>query len=63
MRDRRREMKRRAASTASSSKAHGTRTELDPWRRACEDGSPKASQRLNTAGSGVPSKPPMSWLQ
>ncbi|CPU63658.1 Uncharacterised protein [Mycobacteroides abscessus] len=53
----------RVTSTASSSNAHGTRTEPDPCRRECDDSSPNAVQRLNTPGSGVPSKPPMSWLQ
>ncbi len=53
----------RATSTASSSNAHGTRYELEPCSRLCELSRPNASQRLNTAGSGVPSKPPMSWLQ
>src|SRR5690606_1657383 len=50
-------------STACSSKAHGTRYEVEPCRRECEDSSPNASQRLKTPGSGVPSNPPMSWLQ
>ena len=27
------------------------------------DSRPNATQRLNSAGGGVPSKPPMSWLQ
>ena len=36
---------------------------LLPCRRLCDDSRPNCSQRLNTAGSGVPSKPPMSWLQ
>ena len=41
----------------------GTRYEVDPCSRECDDKSPNAVQRLNTSGSGVPSKPPMSWLQ
>src|SRR6187455_1240027 len=53
----------RVISTASSSNAHGTRYEVLPWSRECDDNNPKASQRLNTAASGFPSKPPMSWLQ
>ena len=54
---------RRVISTASSSNAHGTRTDPDPCRRECDESSPNASHRLNTSGSGVPSNPPMSWLQ
>src|SRR5699024_1536390 len=54
---------RRATAPAASSTAHGAREELAPCRRECEESRPKASQRLNTAGSGEPSKPPMSWLQ
>src|SRR5262245_38929015 len=50
-------------STASSSNNHGTRYDDQPCSRLCEDSSPKASHRLNSAGDGVPSKPPMSWLQ
>lgn len=50
-------------STASSSNAHGTRYESEPWNRLWLESRPKAVQRLKTAGSGVPSKPPMSWLQ
>ncbi len=53
----------RSTSTDSSSKSHGTRYEWLPCSRLCEDSSPNAIHRLNTAGSGRPSKPPMSWLQ
>src|SRR3954454_16220955 len=55
--------KLRVTSTASSSNAHGTRWELEPCRRECEDSRPKLTQRLNSPAEGVPSKPPMSWLQ
>ncbi len=58
-----RRVKSRVTSTASSSNAHGTRTDVEPWRRECDESSPNASHRLKTAGSAVPSKPPMSWLQ
>ncbi|TWH26131.1 hypothetical protein L600_000700000100 [Isoptericola variabilis J7] len=54
---------RRATSTASSSNAHGTRYDDEPCRREWLDSRPKASQRLKTPASGVPSNPPMSWLQ
>ncbi|MNW63579.1 hypothetical protein D3C74_418000 [compost metagenome] len=53
----------RVTSTASSSNAHGTRTESEPCRRLWEDRSPKANHLLKTPASGTPSKPPMSWLQ
>src|SRR5689334_7226561 len=53
----------RSTSTDSSSKSHGTRYEWLPCNRLCEDSIPNGIQRLNTAGSGRPSKPPMSWLQ
>ncbi len=58
-----RRVKPRATSTASSPNSHGTRYDEEPCSRLCEESRPKASQRLKTAGSGVPSKPPMSWLQ
>src|SRR6478735_6728157 len=54
---------RRVISTASSSNAHGTRYESEPCRRLCDESMPNASHRLNTAESGVPSKPPMSCDQ
>src|SRR5690606_7536829 len=53
----------RVTSTASSSKAHGTRYESEPWKRLWLESMPNAVQRLNTPASGVPSNPPMSWLQ
>ena len=56
-------VKVRVTSTASSSKIHGTRYEVEPWKRLWLPSSPNAVQRLKTAASGVPSKPPMSWLQ
>ncbi len=56
-------VKWRVTSTDSSSNSQGTRYDELPCRRLCEESRPKASQRLNRAGVGVPSKPPMSWLQ
>ena len=56
-------VKTRVTSTASSSNTHGTRYEPEPWNRLCEPSRPKAVQRLKTPASGVPSNPPMSWLQ
>ena len=53
----------RVTSTASSSNSHGTRYDELPCSRLWEESRPKASHRLKSAGSGVPSKPPMSWLQ
>ena len=55
--------KTRSTSTDSSSNSHGTRYDELPCRRLCDDSRPKAIHRLNNAGLGVPSKPPMSWLQ
>src|SRR5690606_23876239 len=53
----------RMTSTASSSNAHGTRTEPEPCRRECEDSRPNGGQRVKTPGSRVPSNPAMPWLQ
>ena len=53
----------RSTSTDSSSKSQGTRYDDEPCSRLWEESRPKAIHRLNRAGEGVPSKPPMSWLQ
>ena len=56
-------VKKRSTSTASSSYTQGTRYDDEPCRRLWGDSRPNATQRLYTAAGGVPSKPPMSWLQ
>src|ERR1035437_9154813 len=53
----------RMTSTASSSNCHGTRYDSLAWSRLCEERRPNAIQRLKTDAGGIPSNPPMSWLQ
>src|ERR1035437_6522182 len=53
----------RMTSTASSSNCHGTRYDSLAWSRLCDERRPNAIQRLKTDAGGVPSNPPMSWLQ